>query len=77
MLHLMYFLVVRASLKLDSSTLPFELSLSNCQDQNILSSELEVNGYDLVRHDQSKRGGGVACYIYKLDFIQLQRQFLQ
>ena len=29
----------------------------------ILSSELEVDGHDLVRLDQSGRGGGVACYI--------------
>ena len=29
----------------------------------ILSSELEVAGYDLVRVDQPGRGGGVACYI--------------
>ena len=29
----------------------------------LLSSELEVDGYDLVRLDRSRRGGGVACYI--------------
>ena len=27
------------------------------------SSELEVDGYDLVRLDRSRGGGGVACYI--------------
>ena len=32
-------------------------------DRTILSSELEVDGYDLVRLDRSRRGGGVACYI--------------
>ena len=32
-------------------------------DETILSSELEVDGYDLVRLDRSRRGGGVACYI--------------
>ena len=32
-------------------------------DKTIWSSELEVNGYDLVRLDQSRRCGGVACYI--------------
>ena len=32
-------------------------------DETILSSELEVDGYDLVRLDQSRRSGGVACYI--------------
>ena len=32
-------------------------------DETTLSSELEVDGYDLVRLDQSRRDGGVACYI--------------
>ena len=32
-------------------------------DKTIWSSELEVDGYDLVRLDRSRRGGGVACYI--------------
>ena len=32
-------------------------------DETILSSELEVDGYDLVRLDRSRRGGGGACYI--------------
>ena len=32
-------------------------------DRTILSGELEVDGYDLVRLDRSKKGGGVACYI--------------
>ena len=27
------------------------------------ASIIEVNGYDLVRFDWSRRGGGVACYI--------------
>ena len=31
-----------------------------------MSSQLEVDGYDLVRLDWSKRGGGVACYIKSL-----------
>ena len=35
-------------------------------DKSILSSELEVDGYDLVRLDQSRRGDGVACYIKSL-----------
>ena len=29
----------------------------------ILSSEIEIEGYDLLRLDPSHRGGGVACYI--------------
>ena len=32
-------------------------------DETILSNELEVDGYDLVRLVQSRRGIGVACYI--------------
>ena len=32
-------------------------------DKTIWSSELEVDGYDLVRFDQSRIGGGVASYI--------------
>ena len=32
-------------------------------DKTILSSELEVDSYDIVRLDRSRRGGGVACYI--------------
>ena len=30
-------------------------------DEIIWSSELEVDSYDLVRLDRSRRGGGVAC----------------
>ena len=32
-------------------------------DETILSSELEVDGYDLLRPDQSRRGGSAASYI--------------
>ena len=32
-------------------------------DKTILSEELEVDGYELVRLDWSERGGGFACYI--------------
>ena len=35
-------------------------------DETILSSELEVDGYDLVRLDRSRRGGGVTCYVKSL-----------
>ena len=31
-------------------------------DNTVLSSELEIEGYDLVRSDRSRRGG-VACFI--------------
>ena len=33
------------------------------QDKTILSSEFDVDGYDLARLNQSRKGGGVACYI--------------
>ena len=32
-------------------------------DNTVLSSELEIEGYDLVRSDESRRGGGVACFV--------------
>ena len=32
-------------------------------DNAVLSSELEIKGYDPVRSDQSRRGGGVACFV--------------
>ena len=35
----------------------------NKLDETIWSSELTVDGYDLVRLDQSEKGGGVVCYM--------------
>ena len=35
-------------------------------DETFFSSELEVDGYDLVRLDRSKRDRGVTCYIKSL-----------
>ena len=32
-------------------------------DGTVLSSELEIDGYDLVGLDRSRRGDGVVCYI--------------
>ena len=32
-------------------------------DITVLSSELEIEGYDLIRSDRSRRGGGVACFV--------------
>ena len=32
-------------------------------DDSISSSEIEFEGYDLLKLDRSRRGGGVACYI--------------
>ena len=34
-------------------------------DNSISSSKIEIEGYDLLRLDQSRREGGVACYIKK------------
>ena len=39
------------------------------------SSELEVDGYDLVRLDRSRRGGGVACYIKSLIAYSYKESF--
>ena len=33
------------------------------QGKTVLTSELEFNGYDLIRLDQSRGDGGVACFI--------------
>ena len=38
----------------------------------VLSSELEIEGYDLVRSDRSRRGGGVACFVK--NFISYNRK---
>ena len=35
-------------------------------DESILSSEIDIEGYDLLRLDQSIRGGGVACLLKNL-----------
>ena len=32
-------------------------------DNAVLSSELEIEGYGLVRSDRSRRGGGAACFV--------------
>ena len=37
-------------------------------DNAVLSSELEIDGYDLGGLDRFRRGGGVACFV-KLYFI--------
>ena len=34
-------------------------------DKSILYSEIDIEGYDLLRLDRSRRGGGVACYVKK------------
>ena len=32
-------------------------------DSTVLSSKLQIEGYDLVRSDRSRRGGNVACFV--------------
>ena len=32
-------------------------------DKTVLSSQLQVDSYDLIRINRSRRGSGVACYI--------------
>ena len=34
-------------------------------DNTIMDSELKIEGYDLIRSDRNRHGGGVACYIKK------------
>ena len=34
-------------------------------DETIMDSELYIEGYDLIRSDRNRHGGGVACYIKK------------
>ena len=38
----------------------------------ISSSEIEIQGYDLLRLDRSRRDGGLVCYIKKKISLQLQ-----
>ena len=52
-------------------------------DNAVWSSELEIEGYDLVRSDRSRRGGDVACFVKnsvsynrKPNFALIQRVFL-
>ena len=44
-------------------------------DETILSSEFNVNGYDLVRLNHSRKGGGVACYIKSLIAYSYKENF--
>ena len=54
---------IRYIAKLISATV---IELSETKLENVvLSSELEVEGYDLVRSDRSQRGGGAACFVKK------------
>ena len=47
-------------------------------DETNLASELQVDSYDLVSLDRSRRGGGVACYInISVAYSYKTFQFLQ
>ena len=32
-------------------------------DDSVLTSEIQINEYDLLRCDRNRHGGGIACYI--------------
>ena len=32
-------------------------------DDSVLSSEIQIENYDLIRSDRNRHGGGVACFI--------------
>ena len=34
-------------------------------DKSVLDSEVKIDGYDLIRSDRNRHGGGIACYIKK------------
>ena len=44
-------------------------------DNTVLSSELEIEGYDMVRSDRSRGGGGVACFAKKSISYNRKRNF--
>ena len=39
------------------------------------SSEIEIEGYDLLRLDQSRRGGGVVCYVKRSSAYNYKHNF--
>ena len=52
---------IRCIVKLKNATV---IGLSETKlDNTVLRSELEIEGYDLVRSERSRRGGGVACFV--------------
>ena len=54
-----------------ASVVVSETKLNN----SILSNEIQIEGYNILRLDRSQRGGGVA-YVKKKISVQLQRLFL-
>ena len=45
-------------------------------DSSILNSELDIDEYDLIRLDRSRKGGGAACYIRKSLSYNRKTKFL-
>ena len=72
---------IRYIVKLTNATV---IGLSKTKlDNTVLSSELEIERYDLVRSDRSRRGGAVSCFVKNsisynrnLIFALIQRVFL-
>ena len=41
-------------------------------DESVLNNEINIEGYDILRLDRNRHGGGVACYIRNdISFTQL------
>ena len=53
-------------LRIFNTKTPFDILCINetRQDNTIKGSEAEIEGYDLVRHERSRNGGGVAIYMH-------------
>ena len=44
-------------------------------DNTVLDSEISITGFDLVRYDRNRHGGGVACYIKKDVCYNVKKHF--
>ena len=38
-------------------------------DGSVKNSDVNINGYSIIRNDRNRNGGGVACYIRFLTLI--------
>ena len=45
-------------------------------DSFVINSEVNINGYSIIRHDRNRNGRGVACFLkffyLKLNLLQLE-----
>ena len=45
-------------------------------DSSVTNSEVNINGYSIIRHDRNRNGRGVACFLkffyLKLNLLQLE-----